>query len=131
MTKLSLNSLIKSLNFNYVNDNITEANFPDNGERGKDFKIYEFKRVISSNDAIAKMKKDGYRPATLYEFLEWAKEDWNGKDLVVALGSAWRYPSGHVYVPYLRDWSGERHLYLSWRARGWGGGVILCAIRRR
>lgn len=125
----SLPALISSGKFGYVNPNITEANFPDVGI-GHDFKVYDFKKTVSSDYAIKQMEKDGYRPANLRELLIWISANWNGLDLVVALGQIWRDSYGDRCVPYVFRWIGERELYLDYFSSGWYGRFRFLAVRK-
>lgn len=113
-TKTSLALLIKGHKFDYVNSDITVENFPSQ-EVSTDFELYHFDRYISSEAAIEEMKKDGYKPANIYELLLWP--DWNGKDWVVALGSVCGV-GGDRLVACLDGVDSERYLDL-----GWFGGV--------
>ena len=124
-----LKQLIKSLKLDYVNSDITEENFPLT-EEGKIDKIFSFKKYRTSEEVISKMDKEGYRPANIYEMLAWAKEDWNGKDWVVALGSRWQGPFGDRLVPYLYRDSGPRSLYLHWFDPRWHSNDRLAAVRK-
>lgn len=122
----TLERLIKARKFDWVNPDITSANFPPQEIR-KDFKLFHFDRVMTSKEAIAEMKKEGYEPANIYELLNW--KDWNGKDFVVALGSGWRDPHGRRRVPYLGLWLGERKLNLSWLDDRWFARCRFLAVR--
>src|SRR3990167_9220527 len=113
----TLKQLIKDGKFNYVNSDITEEHFPSEKIRGK-VKIFPFDRSISSKDAVKEMAKEGYEPANIYELLEYAEKDWNGKELVFALGSVWHY-RGVRFVAFLWDDSGRRSLNLDWFGDDW------------
>lgn len=124
-TKTSLAFLIKGRKFDWVNENITVKNFPPQ-EVSTDFKLYHFGRYISSEAAIEEMKKDGYKPANIYELLLWP--DWNGKDWVVALGSVCKVDGNRYVACLLGDDSGRR-LYLLWFDGDWGGSYRCLAVR--
>jgi len=90
----SLSDLIAALKLDWKSDDITEANslvLPEDEIEfsKKKFKLYNFRTAISSEDALEEMEKDDYRPATLREKLQWAKDHWNRKDYIVALGQTW------------------------------------------
>lgn len=125
-TKLSLQSLIKKGNFNYVNSNITEELFPAPREIRTNFKLYHFDRYILSEDAIKEMEKDGYSPANIYELLSWG--EWNGIDFVVGLCSVARV-DGDRRVPYLVRDDSKRNLYLAWWDDGWDSHYRFLAVR--
>lgn len=88
----SLSTLITFLEFDSVNDNITESNFPilpEDKIAEKKYKLFYFGKSISSKSAIAKMEKENFRPVTIRELLLWALKNWDGKTIVVALGQIW------------------------------------------
>ena len=87
---MNIQKLIKPLKFTYVNSNITDSNFPDDGRRGKELKIFKFTDYWTTEQGIEKMKSEGYRPATVHELLLWLEKNWNGLDWIVALGSIYR-----------------------------------------
>lgn len=78
----TIKQLIKKHNFNWVNPNITEENFPVQERKGKvEYKLFHFDCDISSEDAIKEMAREGYEPATITDLLTWG--EWNGKDNVL------------------------------------------------
>lgn len=129
MKKNNLQQLIKKLKFNYVNSDITEDNFPDDGQRGK-VEIIDFKRTISSEEALKEMGEKGLRPATVYEMLNWAEDNWNGIDWIVALGSVWRRRDGGRHVPCLGGFGSGRDLGLGWVEGDWLGFCRFAAVRK-
>lgn len=124
----TIKQLIKSLKLNYVNSDITEENFPDDGQRGK-VEILHFNEYLETDEVLKRMEEKGYRPTTLYEMLEWAK-DWNGQDWIVALGSVWRDPCGGRSCACLDGGGSERGLGLIWVDDGWDGGCRVAAVRK-
>lgn len=122
-----LQDLIAMGNFGYVNANITEAHFPDVGVK-TDFKVYDFKKTVSSDHVVAEMSREGYRPANLRELLNWMVANWNGKDWVVALGQECRDSDGDRHVPYLY-FDGERELFLYWSDDDWIAHCRFLAVR--
>lgn len=82
-----LQKLIKTAKFDWTNSDITIENFPEPKEISKDYKVYNFDKIIEADEVIKEIGKDGYCAANIYELLEYAKKDWNGKDYIVALGS--------------------------------------------
>ncbi len=138
-----LQALIKKGNFRYVDSDITTANFPDppvgeasppNGQAGigvkTDFKLYHFDRLISSDDAIKEMEKEGYRPANLREFLRYTEKEWNGWDAVIALGQTWQGSYRYSYVPCAWNGRSGRGLSLDWFASGWSALYRFLAVRK-
>lgn len=115
MTKLQ--KTIDELNFDYVNSDITESNFPNEKIRSTDFTIYYPRKRVTSEEVEQHAKKQGLQVANLAELLEYAKE-WNGKDFISSLGSS-TVVRGRRNVPYLFGWSDERGLGLIWYDDGW------------
>lgn len=124
----TLQQLIKSAHFGYVNPNITEEYFPVQEIRGK-VELLDFGKSISSEDAIKKISEKGYEPANLYELLTFA-EKWDGKDCVVALGSVWRRLLGRRFVAYLWGYSTGRSLGLRWFESDWRAACRFAAVRK-
>lgn len=114
-----LSTLIEAIKFDWVNSDITDDLFATPKEVSTDYRIFDFGRNISSEEAIKEMEKDGYRPANAWELLGYAKIGWNNKDLVVALGSVGGVGGGRD-VPYLRRVDSGRDLDLGWWGSDWG-----------
>ena len=125
----TLNNLIKACKFNYVNSDITEKHFPLKKIRGK-VKIFNFDYFISSEDAIKEMEKEGYQPANAYELLEYAKNDWNENDWIVALGSTWQASPGNLAVLVLHSSSGGRELRFDCFACRWDRPCVFAGVRK-
>ncbi len=113
-----IKDLIDSKKLDWVNDNISSKNFPEQPIRSSDYKLFHFDKYISSEDAVKEMEAEGYSPANIFELLGW--KDWNEKDWVVGLGSVCEV-RGHRFVPSLRRGASGRHLGLGFWDDGWGG----------
>ena len=125
---MKLKNLIKPLKLDWVGSDVTDDNFPDNGERGK-VEILQFNKSLSTEEVLEKMKKMGYRPATLHEMLSWAKE-WNRKDAIVALGSIWQTPNGFRRVGCLYNHDSQRELGLCCLDRVWDDHYPFAVVRK-
>jgi hypothetical protein len=125
------------LELTYHNPNITDANLKASNvlksfERGtatREFKVYRPNRNISSEKVIALMKKDGYRPATAIELLEYYVAQLLQGAIVrwfvlVALGTVWQ---GGVVCLFLDPTF--RSLNLDAFDRGWRGVCEFLAVR--
>ena len=121
----TLKSLIGSWKFDWVNSDI-EKNFKAEPVRSSDYKLFHFDEKISSENAIAKIKKEGYSPANYTELLSW--KDWNDKDFVIALGSVAEL-DGCRCVLYLFEDGSERYFDLGWFGYGWRAGSRFLAVR--
>ena len=126
-----LEQLIKSLKFNYVNSNI-ENSFEYEKSRGE-VELINFNKIISSEEVLKELDKQGLIPANLTELLEFAKnkpnEAFNSDYLVIALGSV-AGVDGERQVPYLRDWDDERWLDLYWFGGDWHDYFRFAAVRK-
>jgi hypothetical protein len=136
---LSLAQMITECQFRRVDDNIIEVNFPltsgpvadaenmltltPKGLSGQDMTTAEIEVAIDQK---------GYRCATIAEQLAYAKAKWNGKDLVVALGSSWMDPDGRRFVPCLCEGGAGRELYLNWAypEHRWRRDVLFLVVRK-
>ncbi len=110
--------------FNGYNDDITSERFPPNtNECGVEFatmRLFSFGRYVSSDDAVAAMTEEGFRPATLRELLSFAAQfpEEQLANPIVALGSVWE-STIHWHVPCLTGLNGRRDIYLYWLGLGW------------
>lgn len=89
----SIKDSVKAGKYDWVNDGITDKNFPqtenDKTDGEKEMALFHFNRYISSEDAIAGMKAEGYRPATMRELLGFGEHnpELQREFPIVALGS--------------------------------------------
>mgnify|MGYP001565934880 CR=1 FL=1 len=129
----SIEALVKECGCDYNNDDITSKNFPTKrtGQCKVETKTYHFNKVMTSEEAIAEMKKDGFRPAETHELLAYGikNRDEQRKYPIVGLGSVWQYWFGFRRVAYLYGYAGKRYLYLSFFGSGWYGGDRFLAVR--
>lgn len=121
-----LSSLIESKKFDWVNQNIKERLFDVPKKISSDYRLFNFDRYVSSDDAIDAMLHDGYKPANIYELLLW--KDWNEKDWVVALGSVGEV-DGDRSVPCLDKDGSRRYLNLYWFGLDWDARCRFLAIK--
>jgi hypothetical protein len=77
--------------YNWTNPSITDANFPskEEGEREVEFGLFHFNKTTKSDDNVAQMKKEGFRPATMKELLAFGEKnpEEQRKYPIIALGS--------------------------------------------
>jgi len=130
----SLAFMIRVCDFDYVNPNITEQNFPKERSDGKanlNFELVPHNRKMSSEEVLADFQTKKLRSATLLEGLYWVKKnpEEQRKGSIVILGSIWRHWDGLRFVPYLCSVSGGRGLDLGWFGGGWVEGVWFLAVR--
>ncbi|MFA5871079.1 MAG: hypothetical protein WC842_04345 [Candidatus Paceibacterota bacterium] len=85
----------------------------------KEYQLFHFEKIISSEDVIKEMNKIRFRPATLREMLRWAIKNWDRKSWVIALGQTWfDHGDCHRYVAVLNCYGNRRlspyGLNISW-----------------
>lgn len=118
----SLKPLLDSLKFDYCNENIADL-FPYEPTT-REIEVFNFGRVVTSDEAIKEMAAKGYTPATASELFDWyaAHKDWQPQPYcgVVALGSVATFGRDQRAC---RVWLGdsERDANLHWFGRAWLG----------
>lgn len=123
---MSLSDMIKVGQYNWVNSDVSEKNFPrnsaTNGQVTTKAELLHFGRDISSDDALAEMGKLRFRPATLEELLAFGAKypEVQREFPIVALGSVCSL-HGVRRVPILDRGVSERGLRLYWFVNAWYG----------
>ena len=129
MKALTLSQLIKANKFTYVNKDIITKNFPPQGKI-EEVELIDFKKALTTDEAIKLLAEQGFRPATIYELLTWSQKNWNGKDWIVALGSVWRSADGDRYVVCLGSDASGRDLSLRWVEDDWDVFCRFAAVKK-
>lgn len=116
----SLKELMLRGHYDWINSGINEKNFvlPANLINQKlrvSCRLFNFNRLLNSEEAIYEMNKNGYRPATIFELLALgSKYKWLQRYFpVVALGSPWNLAIDVVKAPYLTATGHGRKLHLN------------------
>ena len=124
---MSLKEMIKAGNYNWKNDDITDAHFPITGEGTADVKLRLIclARTATTKEVEEHLTAMDLRSATLAELLAFGATypDKQREFPIVALGSSWVGPGSNRGVPCLdRGSDGRRGLGLDWDAPGdeWG-----------
>ena len=126
---------IQAGNYNWINDYITDKNFPpEKGESGTkeiSFELVHLNKVVSSEQALQELESRNLRPATLRELLAFGEKypDEQRKYSIVALGSVGRYWDGRG-VPCLYGGGRERRLSLARYGGGWYSDCRFLAVRK-
>ncbi len=109
--KYNLEKLIKKHKWYYVNSDITEKNFPlPKKIETENPVILKFDNSFSSEEALERCKKEGLRPANIYELLllkenhpeNWPDNTWSS---ILAFGSQFTDSDGDHRVPLVRAYS--------------------------
>ena len=130
----TLTEMIESCHLDWKNSDIIPEYFPIEGEGCQKVKVtlFHFNRKMSTEQAASEMEEQGYRPATLPELLALgaAQPDLQKRFPILALGSGWQAPDGHLVFPSLRSDESKRFLSLIWFASGWSRECRFLAVRR-
>lgn len=114
----SLAQMVEAGEYDWVNSNISEENFPIEGDECHELRIvlFHFGRVMDSDEVVAIMKREGFRPAKIEELLALGEAHPNlQKEFpIVGLGSVWQDRDGLRHVPHLYKLGSKRYLYLYW-----------------
>ncbi len=118
--------------YDWTNDSITDEKFGDKltGTKDVETKMYHFGIDISSENAIAKMNAEGFRPATMKELLAYGEKnpEEQRKYPVVALGSVAEV-SLDRHVGVLDGYGSGRVAGLYSWGDGWSGYYRFLAVR--
>lgn len=129
----SLTEMIKAGKYDWVNDDIDSKHLSLKGKGKHELSatLFHFDRYIKSDDAIAKMDKQGYRPAAIEELLALGEKypDLQREFLIVALGSVW-WDLGYRGVPCLDQSSSDRDLGLYRFSGEWDPHCRFLALRK-
>jgi hypothetical protein len=103
---------VKAGRYGRVDFDITSRNFPTKrkGTAKIEVELIHFNRRISTDEALRKLDRMGYRPAELRELLAFGEKypEVQREFPVVALGSVWLARSGSRRAPCL-DWDDSDH----------------------
>ena len=130
----TVEELVVEGNYDWSDSNVTSKNFPRSEEGTKDKKevaLFHFNKTMTSEDVIAEMKKDGYRPATIFELLALGvtQPELQRGFPIIALGSDCTL-DGSRPVACLCGSAGVRDLYLSWLGLDWSDRCRFVGLRR-
>lgn len=128
---LSREKMNKAGKYEFVNENITEKNFPieNKGQVDTDLVLVHFGKSMSSNNVLKELEKLNLRPANLSELSAFgAKFPQKQREFpIIALGSVWDDSGDGRNVPYLRKGASGRYLCLDDFGGGWGGNDLFLA----
>ena len=120
----SVEDALKAGNYDWVNDYITSRNFPPTrrGTETVEVSLVHFGRVMTSDEVLEELDRQGLRPATVEELLALGAQypDLQRQFPIIALGSVCVGPSGHRSVPVLWSDGRYRDASLDWLDDDWG-----------
>lgn len=132
--EMDLEEAVKNGNYDWINPNITSANFPPKGKSTTDVEVelVHFDNYITTNVAVNNLKKMGYRPAGLRELLALGEKapDIHKEFPVVALGSMWNDANGDANVACIYRSGKARNLRLVGYSGGWYARWRFAAVRK-
>ena len=126
---------VKAGKYDWVNEHITQQNFPNDQGQGKvetSMELVHFGRDMRSDKVVAELDKLGLRPATLMELLAFgaANPELQRQFPIFALGSVWTHPVGDCLVPCLFGGGDGRRLGLRWFDVEWGERCRFLGVRK-
>ncbi|MFC1623604.1 hypothetical protein ACFL05_00595 [Patescibacteria group bacterium] len=130
----TVEELVKEGKFDWSNDDIISKNFPqpEGGAKSeKEIALFHFNKTMTSDDVIAEMDKDGYRPATIWELLGLGiiQPDLQREFPIIALGSVCVLLGGRRVAGLYRH-AGERPLDLGWFVDSWSDFCRFAGVRK-
>lgn len=130
---LSLEQMIAAGKYDWSYSEITAKRFPLKGIGKVELepKLFYFGREMSSDDVIAEMDKEGFRPCTIEELLAIGEQhpELQRKFPLVALGSVSEI-NGDRDVAYLHSDGSGRYPNLVWFDGGWDDFDRFPAVRK-
>lgn len=127
---MKLEQIIKKSEWYYVNSELTSENFPKPDLiETTGAKIIKMGKPFSSQEALDEIKRQGCRPANVWELAEWAnehREEMDKETWIVALGQIWKDSDGDHGVPFVyRHSDGDFRFNLGYFEGPWDGGGCL------
>ncbi|OGY81471.1 MAG: hypothetical protein A3F54_02470 [Candidatus Kerfeldbacteria bacterium RIFCSPHIGHO2_12_FULL_48_17] len=131
----NLKKMIAEGNYDWVNDNITQKNFPIQGEGQQEVEavIVPFSKAMSSEGVLGEFQKMNLDPPNLEALLALgaAEPELQREFPVVALNPVWADPDGDRRVTCLFGSGRSRDLGLDCFGSGWNGYCRFLALRKR
>lgn len=129
-----LETMVAEGKYDYVNPNITVANFPITGTGvvEEEIILVHLDRDISSDDAVRELHEMGLEPARIEHATAFGAKypDVQREYPIVFLGSVWTHSGGRRSVPCLGYWDAKRELYLLWWRADWNRAYRFAAVRK-
>lgn len=129
---LTIADLLEAGKYDWKNDGIDDHNFSssEKGEKEVEFGMFHFNIPMSSEDVIAKMKLEGFRPATMKELLSNGEKnpEEQRKYLIIELGSV-AVLGGFRRVGYLSGGGSGRYVGLLCFGGDWDGNCRFLGVR--
>ncbi len=130
----TLAQMITAGKYDWDDKDITQERFllTGMGKQEKEITFFHFDRNMESDDVIAAMEKEGFRPADPEDVLAVGEQhsQLQRKYPIIALGKVWRDPGGRRSVVCLRECDSMRWLLLYWYGRSWFARCRFAAVRK-
>lgn len=130
---LSVESLVAQGEYDWANSGINSKHFQTakKGEAALNLELVHLNQVLTSEEAIAELKKRGLRHAEPHELLSFGVQypEEQRKYPIVALGSVWQDWLGGRSVAYLRSCADGRSLNLACFDGRWSVRCRFLAVR--
>lgn len=117
--------------YDRVNPHITSEHFKLTLSGSHEVVLFDPRGTVSSQEMVARMKRDRYVPATLDDALALGAThpERQRQNPIVFLGSIWRNPDGDRRLPVLLEWHDLRELALLRFDGGWLDRCRFAAVR--
>ncbi len=130
----TIKELLAAGKYDWTNDDITDAHFPQEreGDESMNIELVHLNRNLSTKKALAKLDKQGMRPANAAELLAFGAKypQMQRRFPIVALGQQWRRRVGYDDVVCLYENGDKRFAYLDWIEYGWYVYHRFAAVRK-
>lgn len=131
---VSMAKMVKAGKYDWVNGNITQENFPSEGNRTAevDTVLVHLNKVASTDEVLRHLDSLGLRPATIAELMAFGVKypEIQREFPVIALGSVWQDSAGGRRSPGLGRGGADRRLALSWIDYVWNGVCRFLAVSK-
>jgi hypothetical protein len=128
---VSVSEMIRRGNYGYVSDDYAPANLNLTLTGPREVVLFDSKGSVYSKEMIARMKAEGYVPATIDDALAMGAQfpDRQKENAIVFLGTTWAAPGRDRHVPVLSRWEARRELQLHWFGHVWHARCRFAAVR--
>lgn len=130
----TIDEMVSAGHYDWKNDDINSKNFSVSGEGvvNVNLELIHLNKMISSEDVLAYLEKNGMRPATIAELLAFGAThpEVQREFSIICLGSSWVDSDGDRLVPCLYGGGSGRGLSLRWFVGGWNVHCRFLAVRK-
>ena len=127
---MKLTELLKQFKFDYINSDITNEKFTLESDGLEPTELVHFDKNMSTDEILKDLDSRGLVPARIEHLIQYAIQNSEYTEFIVALGSSCVFSNGRRCSPYMYQYGRERDLDLGWVGDGWGGGCRFLALKQ-